>query len=88
MFFLSHCHQGPCPCWESQSTSPPQDAFQHCAGLWTCCGGSSDSNLVLLLCVLASMSTAVRTSAFSFVGALDCLLHIPQTESAQLILWV
>ena len=26
----------------------------HCAHLWTCCGGSSDSNLVLLLCVLAS----------------------------------
>ena len=24
------------------------------ADLWTCCGGSSDSNLVLLLCVLAS----------------------------------
>ena len=27
---------------------------QHCADLWTCCGGSSDSNLVLFLCVLAS----------------------------------
>ena len=25
-----------------------------CADLWTCCGGSSDSNLVLRLCVLAS----------------------------------
>ena len=24
------------------------------ADLWPCCGGSSDSNLVLLLCVLAS----------------------------------
>ena len=24
-----------------------------CANLWTCCGGSSDSSLVLLLCVLA-----------------------------------
>ena len=30
------------------------DALQHCVALWTCCGGSSDSNLVLLLCVLAS----------------------------------
>ena len=30
---------------------------------------------------LPPMSTAVRTSAFSFVGALDCLLHIPQTHS-------
>ena len=48
-----------------------------CAGLWTCCGGSSDSNLVLRLCVLACNSTAIRTSAFSFVGALSGLLYIP-----------
>ena len=56
MFFLCHCCQGPfyCDRWESQSTSPPYDALQHCADLWTCCGGSSESNLVLLLCVLAS----------------------------------
>ena len=38
----------------SQSTSPPEDALQHCVHLRTCCGGSSDSNLVLLLSVLAS----------------------------------
>ena len=25
-----------------------------CTNLWTCCGGCSDSNLVLLLCILAS----------------------------------
>ena len=50
MFFLSHCCQSPFPRWESQSTCPPQDALQHCADLWTRCGGSSDSNLVLLLC--------------------------------------
>ena len=38
------------------SHSPPhlQDVLQQCADLWTCCGDSSDSNLVLLLCVLAS----------------------------------
>ena len=54
MFFLSHCHQSPFTHWESQSTSPPPDALPHRAGLWTCCGGSSDSDLVLLLCVLAS----------------------------------
>ena len=47
MFFPNHCCQSPFPCWESQSTSPRQDALQHCADLWTCCGGSSDSNLVL-----------------------------------------
>ena len=27
---------------------------RHCADLWTCCGGSSESDLVLLLCVPAS----------------------------------
>ena len=32
------------------STSLPQEALQHCAYLWTCCGGSSDSNLVQLMC--------------------------------------
>ena len=54
MFLLSNCCQRPFPRWESQATSPPLDALQHCADLWTCCGGSSDSNLVLLLCVLTS----------------------------------
>ena len=50
MFFLSPCCQSPFPRWESQSASPPQDALQHCADLWPCCKGISDSNLVLLLC--------------------------------------
>ena len=81
MFFLSHCCQSPFPHWESQSTSPPEDNLQHCADLWTCCGDSSDFNLVLLLYVLPSMSTAIRTSAFSFVGVLNDLLYIPQTQS-------
>ena len=54
VFCLSHCCQCPFHRWESQSTSPSWGAFQHCAGLWACCGGNSDSNLVLLLCVLAS----------------------------------
>ena len=52
-FFLSHCCQSLFPHWESQSASPPQDVFQHCADLWTYCRGSSDSNLVLFACVLA-----------------------------------
>ena len=47
------------------------------AGLWTCFGVSSDSNLVLLWCVLAPMCTAFRTSTFSFEGALNVLLYIP-----------
>ena len=38
------------------SHSPPHlpRIPSHNADLWTCCGGSSDSNLVLLLCFLAS----------------------------------
>ena len=50
MFSLSHCCQNPFPHRVSLSTSPPQDALQHCAGLQTCFRDSSDSNLVLLLC--------------------------------------
>ena len=49
--------------------------------LWICCGDSSDSNPVLFLSVLPSMSTAIRAIAFSFVGALNGLLYIPQTQS-------
>ena len=81
MLFLSHCCQGPYPCWESQSTSPPQDAFQHCADLWTCCGGSSDSNLVLVLCVLASKVHSYQSWCVFFVGDLSMLLYIAQTQS-------
>ena len=54
MLFLSHCYQRSFPLWKSQPTSPPQDALHHFTGLRTCCGSSPDSNLVLLLCILAS----------------------------------
>ena len=37
------------------------DALQHCTDLWTCCGGSSGSNRVLLLCVLASNVHSYRS---------------------------
>ena len=54
MLFLSHCCQSPFPPWESQSASLSWDALQNSACLWTCCVAISDSNLVLLPCVLAS----------------------------------
>ena len=55
MFFMSHCCQRPFPTLEiTVPLTSPHDAIQHCTDLWPCCGGSSDSNLVLLLCVLAS----------------------------------
>ena len=69
MFFLSHRCQNPFPHWESQSPSPPQDALQHCADLWTCCGGSSDSNLVLLLCVLAFSVHSHQSQSIFFCGS-------------------
>ena len=76
MFFLSLCCQCPFPRWESQSTSPPYSALQLHSGLWICYRGSSDSNLVLLLVFLRPIVTAIRTSAFSFAGALNVLLYI------------
>ena len=78
MFFLS---PSPFPHWESQSISPPSDALQPWADLWTCCGGSSDSNLVLLLCVFASNVHCYQNSVFAFVGALNDVLYIPWTQS-------
>ena len=53
MFFLSHCCQ---ESFHSLGISPShlQDVLQHCADLWICCGDSSNSNLVLFLCVLDS----------------------------------
>ena len=72
MFFLSLCSQSPFPHWESQSTSPPQDALQHCANLWTCCGSSSDSNLVLILCVLASTVHRYQNQCVFFCRSAQC----------------
>ena len=82
MFFLHHCCQSPFPCWESQSTSPPEDALKHCADLWTCCRGSSDSNLVLLLCVLASDVHSYQNGVFSFESSQCSFIYSIDTESA------
>ena len=76
MFFLSHCGQESFPRWESQSVHLPRMP-SNTADLWTCCGGSSDSNLVQILCVLASNVHSYQNCVFSFVGALNDLLYIP-----------
>ena len=39
------------------------------ADLWPCCGGSSDSNLVLLLCVLASNVHSYQNQCVFFCGS-------------------
>ena len=80
MFFLSHCCQSPFPLWESQSTSPPQDALQHGAGLWTCCGAAQVLIWSYSCLSLPPVSTAIRTSVFSPVGALSGLLSLPQSQ--------
>ena len=59
------------------SPLPPLDPLQYWAGLWTCCGDSSDSNLVLLLHVLASNVHSYRANLFSFLVTLTVLLCIP-----------
>ena len=85
MFSLSHCCESPFPHWQSQSTSPPQDAL-HCADLWTCCGGSSDSSLVLLLYVLASNVQSYQNQCIFFCGNSQWpFTYSIDTQSAQLI---
>ena len=81
MFLLSHCCQRPFPHGGSRSSSPPRGALQHCAGLWTRCGGSSDWNLVLLLCVLASNVHSCRNSCIFFRRRSQC----PSTDTVCLV---
>ena len=53
------------------------DALPHCVGLWTCCGSSSDSNLVILLCVFASNVHSYQNQCVFFCGSSRCPLYIP-----------
>ena len=76
MFLSSHCCQRPFPRWQSQSTPAPQDALQRCAGLWTCCAAAQILIRSYSCAFLPPMSAAIRTSAFSFVGALSGLLYV------------
>ena len=74
MFFLNHCYQSPFPRWESPHlprmlsnlvVSGPVVGAAHIL-IWS------------YSCVFfPPVSTATRTSAFSFVGALNALLCIP-----------
>ena len=58
-------------------------ALQHCADLWTCCGGGSDSNLVLRLCVLASNVHSYQNYCVFFCGSSQCPFpYSLDTESA------
>ena len=72
-----------------QSTSPSQGDFHHRAGLLACCGGNSDANLVLLLCLLASSVHSYKKQCIFFCESSQCPFIYPiDTESAQLIVWI
>ena len=49
----------------------------NCSGLWTCCGGSSESNLALLLCILASNIHSYQKYWVFFYGSSQCPFLYP-----------
>ena len=77
---MSHFYQSPFPCWESQSTSIPR-MRANTADPWTCCGGSSDPNLALLLCVLASSVHSYQNECGFSCGSSQWPLYVPWTQS-------
>ena len=81
MFFLSHCCQSP---FHSLGHSPPH--LPRMPSNTALISGPAVGAAQILIwsysCVfLPPMSTAIRTSVFSFVGALSDLLYSPQTQS-------
>ena len=77
MFLLNHCCQSPFPRWESQSTSPPWMPSTTML-ISRPAVGAAQILIWSYSCVfLPPVSTAVRTSVFAFVGALNVLLYFP-----------
>ena len=77
MFFLSHCCQIP---FLSRSHSPPH--LPRMPSNTVLISGPAVGAAQILIwssssAFLPPVSTAIRTSAFSFVGALNDLLYIP-----------
>ena len=85
MFFLSHCCQSPFPHWESQSTSAPRMPSDTVLISGPAVGAAQTLIWSCSSVFLPPMSTAIRTNAPSFVGALGDVLSISQAQSAQLI---
>ena len=81
MFFLSHCCQN---LSLAGNHSPPRLPRKP-SNTVLISGPAVGAAQILIWsysCVfLPPMSTAIRTSVFSFVGALSDLLYIPQTQS-------
>ena len=73
MFFLSYCGQSPFPHWESQSSSP----LTSLTDPWPVVGAAQILSCFHSCVFLPPVSTAIRTSMFSFVGVLSVFLYIP-----------
>ena len=88
MFFLSHFRQDPSP---AGIHSPPH-LFRMSCNTVLVSGPAVGAAQILTWCYscvfLPPMSTAIRASAFSYVGALSVLSYILKTESAQLIVCI
>ena len=67
----------PFPRWESQSTSPPRMSSKTVLFSGPVVGAAQILIWSYSYIFLPPISTAIRTSAFSFVGALNDLLYIP-----------
>ena len=76
MFYLSLCCQLPSLHWESQSTSPPWDALQHCAGLWIFCGASQTLIWSYSCVFLPPMSTAIPELVCFLLWEVSVSFHI------------
>ena len=77
MFFLSQCCQSPLPRWETQSTSITRMPSNTVLISGPAVGAAQILIWSHSSVFLTPVSTAIRTSAFSFVGALNDLLYIP-----------
>ena len=77
MFFLFHCCQSSFPRWESQSPHLPRMPSNTVLISGPAVGAAQILIWSYSCVFLPPMSTAIRTSAFYFVGALNVLLYIP-----------
>ena len=77
MFFLSHCCPSLFACWSHSPSHLPR-MLPNTVLISGPAVGAAQILIWSYSCVfLPPMSTAIRTSAFSFVGALNALLCIP-----------
>jgi len=77
MFFLSQCCQSPLPRWETQSTSITRMPSNTVLISGPAVGAAQILIWIYSYVFLPPMFMAIRTSVFSFVGALNDLLYIP-----------